>query len=53
MHITPKSANNQHSQMISAVIVARALSSASALEQETTLYRLDFHAIGEEPRKMQ
>jgi hypothetical protein len=35
------------------VVVARALSSASALDRETAVYFLDFQAMGEVPRKMQ
>jgi hypothetical protein len=50
---TPKSANNHRSQTISAVVVARARSSASVLERDTAACFLDFHAIGEEPRRMQ
>jgi hypothetical protein len=49
----PKSANNHRSHTISAVVVARARSSASVLERDTTACFLDFHAIGEEPRRMQ
>jgi hypothetical protein len=49
----PKSANNQRSHTISAVVVANARSSASVLERDTAAYFLDFQAIGEEPRRMQ
>jgi hypothetical protein len=49
----PKSANNHRSHTISAVVVKRANSLASILERETTACFLDFHAIGEEPRRMQ
>ena len=49
----PKSANNHRSHTISAVVVARARSSASVLERDTAACFLDFHAIGEEPRRMQ
>jgi hypothetical protein len=45
-HRIPKSANNQRSQIIS-VVVARALSSIFALDRETVVCLLDFHAIGE------
>ena len=51
---TPKLANNNRSQTISVVVVvARARSSASILERDTTACFLDFYAIGEEPRRMQ
>ncbi|ONM26055.1 CW-type Zinc Finger [Zea mays] len=40
----PKSANNHRSHMISAIVVSRALSSASILEQDSTTCFLDFHA---------
>ena len=49
----PKSANNHRSHTISAVVVASARSSASVLERDTAACFLDFHAIGEEPRRMQ
>jgi len=52
-HETPRSANNQQSQTISEVVVASALSSASALERDTAVCFLDFHAIREVPRKRQ
>ena len=50
---TPKSASSHRSQTISAVVIARAWSSASVLERETAVCFLDFHASGEEPRRMQ
>jgi hypothetical protein len=49
----PKSANNHRSHTISAVAVASARSSASVLEQDTAARFLDFHAIGEDPRRIQ
>ena len=52
-HETPRSASNHLSQITSAVVVARALSSASALERDTALCFFDFHAVGEVPMKMQ
>ena len=49
----PKTANNHRSHTISKVVVASARSSASVLEQDTAACFLDFHAIGEEPRRIQ
>ena len=49
----PKSANNHHSHTISKVAVANAQSSASALDRDTIACFLDFHARGDEPRRMQ
>ena len=49
----PKSANNHRSHTISEVVVASARSSASILEQDIATCFLDFHAIGEEPRRIQ
>jgi len=49
----PKSANNHRNHIISEVVVARARSSASVLDRDTAACFLDFHAIGEEPRKIQ
>ena len=46
-------ASNYLSRIISAVLVARALSSALALERDTALCFFDFHAMGEVPIKMQ
>jgi len=48
-----KSANNHRSHTISEVVVANARSSASVLDQDTTACFLDFHARGDEPRRMQ
>jgi len=51
---TPISVNNHRSHITSAAaVVARARSSASILDRDTTTRFLDFHAIGEEPRKIQ
>jgi hypothetical protein len=49
----PKSSNNHQSQTIYAVVVANARSSAFVLDRDTAAYFLDFHARGEEPRRMQ
>jgi len=49
----PKSANNHRSHTISEVVVASARSSASVLERDTAACFLDFHASGEEPRRIQ
>jgi hypothetical protein len=50
---TLRSANNHLSHIISAIVVARAQSSASALDRDTAACFLDFHAMEEEPRKIQ
>ena len=50
---TPKSANNHRIYMILEVVVAIARSSASVLDRETADCFLDFHARGEDTRKMQ
>jgi hypothetical protein len=50
---TPKSANSHRSHIISEVVVASARSSASVLDRETADCFLDFHARGEDPRKIQ
>ena len=47
--VTPKSAKSHRSQ----VTQAKARSSASVLERETTVFFLVFQAIKEEPRKTQ
>jgi hypothetical protein len=50
---TAKSAKSYHSQVTSTVTHAKARSSSSALERETTACFLDYQAIKEEPRKTQ
>jgi len=50
---TPKSSRSHRSHVTSAVTVAIARSSASALEREIAVYFLVFQAIKEEPRKTQ
>ena len=52
-HGIPKSANKHRSHTISEVVVANARSSASVLDRDTTACFLDFHARGDEPRRMQ
>lgn len=44
---------SQRIQMISAVVVARARSSASVLEQDMAACFLDLQAIGEDSRRIQ
>jgi hypothetical protein len=51
--VTPKSSRSHLSQVTSAVTVAIALNSTSALERETTVCFLVFQAIKEDPRKTQ
>jgi len=50
---TPKSSNNHHSQVTSAITRVIALNSSSALERETATYFLVFQAMREPPRKTQ
>jgi hypothetical protein len=49
----PKPANSHLSHIISEVVIASARSSASVLDRETANCFLDFHARGEDPRKIQ
>ena len=48
----PKS-DNKHRRHTISKVVANAQSSASALDRDTIACFLDFHARGDEPRKMQ
>lgn len=50
---TPRSASSQRSHITSAVVVARARNSASALEREIAVCFFDFQARREDPRKIQ
>jgi hypothetical protein len=50
---TPRSAKSQRIQIISAVVVARARSSASVLDLDTAACFLDFQATGDDPRRIQ
>jgi hypothetical protein len=50
---TPRSANNHHSQILSAVIVERAWSFCLVLDREMGACFLDFHATGEDPKGIQ
>jgi hypothetical protein len=50
---TPRYANSHRNHIIFAVVVARAQSSASVLDQDIAACFLDFHAIGEDPRRIQ
>ena len=49
----PKSANNHRNHTIYEVVVANARSSASVLDRDTSACFLDFHARGDDPRRMQ
>jgi hypothetical protein len=51
--VTPRWAKSQHNQIISAVVVARARSSASGLERDMAACFLDFQAMGDDPRRIQ
>jgi hypothetical protein len=50
---TPISAKSHRNHIISVVVVARARSSASVLDRDIAACFLDFHAIEEDPRRIQ
>ena len=52
-HGIPKSANNHRNHTISEVVAANARSSAFVPDRDTSACFLDFHARGDEPRRMQ